>query len=262
MATKKKPQKPRDSSKPLEIPASPVLTGDVVLPKPLQPRERQLGRSTYFTPETRQTIVQTISAGGTDKDACAMAMVATGTFAEWLEIAAAIAQEDWESPYVIDKDLSLPETRLAFTEFAQQVEKARAARRLQSVRTVIRAGGERWVHHLTGAIRTSPPPAITWINMGTGEIVYEPPDGPEYNPATQPAGWLREWSRVAWEYDGGSWQAEAWYLERRYPQDYGRAIHDVNLTLKQEDIQTMSDDELEAIAAGKRPRLRSGGNEG
>lgn len=33
-----------------------------------------------------------------------------------------------------------------------------------------------------------------------------------------------------------SWQAAAWKLERRYPQDYGRTIQDHNVTVRHEDM--------------------------
>lgn len=33
-----------------------------------------------------------------------------------------------------------------------------------------------------------------------------------------------------------SWQAAAWKLERRYPQDYGRTIQDHNVTVRREDL--------------------------
>ena len=34
----------------------------------------------------------------------------------------------------------------------------------------------------------------------------------------------------------GNWQAAAWKLERRYPQDYGRTIQDHNVTVRREDL--------------------------
>lgn len=48
----------------------------------------------------------------------------------------------------------------------------------------------------------------------------------------------------------GTWQAAAWKLERRYPQDYGRTVQDHNIKAKI-DITSMSDEELEKIARGE-----------
>lgn len=45
----------------------------------------------------------------------------------------------------------------------------------------------------------------------------------------------------------GNWQAAAWKLERRYPEQYGRTVVDQRV----KDLSKLSDEELEAIAKGK-----------
>lgn len=38
--------------------------------------------------------------------------------------------------------------------------------------------------------------------------------------------------------EGDHWQAAAWWLERRYPHDFGRTVQDHNVTVKHEEIIT------------------------
>ena len=45
----------------------------------------------------------------------------------------------------------------------------------------------------------------------------------------------------------GNWQAAAWKLERRYPEQYGRSVVENRIR----DLSRLSDEELEAIAKGK-----------
>lgn len=59
-------------------------------------------------------------------------------------------------------------------------------------------------------------------------------------------GWLGKIERAANE---GAWQAAAWKLERRYPETYGRTVHDQ----RNFDYSKATDAELEAIARGESP---------
>lgn len=57
-------------------------------------------------------------------------------------------------------------------------------------------------------------------------------------------GWLGKIERSA---NDGNWQAAAWKLERRYPRDYGRTVHEqriVNLTPA--DAEKLSTEDLDA----------------
>lgn len=214
-------------------------------------KPKPMGQPSRFVPEVRQTIVQTLMAGATIRDACDMAGVGQSTFYSWMEIGDAVATGTVVEHMPVDA-----QTWPAYQEFMEQVKKAMSAQRVSAVRTVIKAGQERWIHHLTGTIRTSPPPSVTWYNM-RGDLVFDDP-GDEYDKDRNPSGWMREWSRDAWDYDGGSWQAQAWWLERRHPQEYGRSVQDLNLHLKENDLKKMSDEELEEIASGGAKRLKAG----
>jgi len=50
----------------------------------------------------------------------------------------------------------------------------------------------------------------------------------------------------------GDWRADAWFLERRYPQDYGRNVTEVTGAnggpIKHMDVTKLSDDELRTLA--------------
>jgi len=45
--------------------------------------------------------------------------------------------------------------------------------------------------------------------------------------------WLAKIEQAATD---GAWQAAAWKLERRYPQQYGRTVQDHNVNVRREDI--------------------------
>jgi hypothetical protein len=57
--------------------------------------------------------------------------------------------------------------------------------------------------------------------------------------------WLAKIEQAASE---GNWQAAAWKLERRYPEQYGRRVQDVRARI---DVRELTDEELEAIAKGQ-----------
>lgn len=59
--------------------------------------------------------------------------------------------------------------------------------------------------------------------------------------------WLKKIETAA---NKGNWAAAAWKLERRYPRDYGRQVHELTGKVQIEDVSKLSDDELEAIVAG------------
>ena len=59
-------------------------------------------------------------------------------------------------------------------------------------------------------------------------------------------GWLAKIEKAANE---GTWQAAAWKLERRYPEQYGRQVTSVQHSGKV-DVSKLSDDELRAIVEG------------
>lgn len=59
-------------------------------------------------------------------------------------------------------------------------------------------------------------------------------------------GWLAKIEKAA---NDGNWQAAAWKLERRYPQEYGRTVQDHNIKAKL-DLSSLPDEELERIARG------------
>lgn len=48
--------------------------------------------------------------------------------------------------------------------------------------------------------------------------------------------WLYRIEQAA---NGGTWQAAAWKLERRYPNDYGRTVSDVNANVSGEIVTTL-----------------------
>lgn len=66
-------------------------------------------------------------------------------------------------------------------------------------------------------------------------------------------GWLLKIEQAA---NNGQWQAAAWKLERRYPQEYGRTVVQQEQAMTPEQLAAMTDDELDAYIA-KRERLQS-----
>lgn len=61
-------------------------------------------------------------------------------------------------------------------------------------------------------------------------------------------GWLAKIEKAA---NDGNWQAAAWKLERRYPNDYGRQrIDNYNLNV---DLSRATDEQLQRIANGEHP---------
>lgn len=60
-------------------------------------------------------------------------------------------------------------------------------------------------------------------------------------------GWLAKIEQAA---SNGHWQAAAWKLERRYPNDYGRTVVSQDTPpLTPDQLQQMTDDELDAYIA-------------
>lgn len=53
---------------------------------------------------------------------------------------------------------------------------------------------------------------------------------------TAAVGWLAKIEKAASE---GSWQAAAWKLERRYPQDYGRTVQEHHIILEGEGLANL-----------------------
>jgi transposase len=75
---------------------------------------------------------------------------------------------------------------------------------------------------------------------------------PEFSEAVKEAegaaavGWLAKIEKAANE---GTWQAAAWKLERRYPREYGRTVVTQEQSLTPEQLEAMSDDELDRYIA-------------
>ena len=59
-------------------------------------------------------------------------------------------------------------------------------------------------------------------------------------------GWLAKIEQAA---NNGHWQAAAWKLERRYPQEYGRTVQTQEQAITPEQLAGMTDDELEQYIA-------------
>lgn len=60
-------------------------------------------------------------------------------------------------------------------------------------------------------------------------------------------GWLAKIEKAA---NDGTWQAAAWKLERRYPQEYGRTVQEHHIKL---DWERLSESQLRRLAAGEPP---------
>lgn len=171
-----------------------------------------VGRPSLFTPEIRQIITRALTGGASVDDACGLAGVAVGTFYEWQAIGRAILAG-------VEHDRIPPEParQQEFAEFAEQVKRAQASRRLRAVGVIVGVAQDKWIHRKTGVIRTEPPPPITWLNTKTGEMLFTDPT------ALDPTGaWEKEWSGETWELKPGVWQAAGWYLERSDPANWRR----------------------------------------
>lgn len=75
---------------------------------------------------------------------------------------------------------------------------------------------------------------------------------PEFSDALKEAegkaavGWLAKIEKAA---NDGAWQAAAWKLERRYPNNYGKSVvANTNMTI---DMSQLSDEQLERVANGE-----------
>lgn len=174
---------------------------------------KRRGRSSIFSEKVRKDILAALQAGATNQDACAVAGVGVATFYEWLAIGNAALNNTKHARMPRDAD-----ARLAFAEFTESVKKAQATARFRGVATIQSAGQDRWVHAVTGEIRTKVPPPVTWMNKRTGELLFE-------NPASlsESSGeWEKQWSGEVWRCERGDWKALAWYLERSDFEHWGR----------------------------------------
>lgn len=169
------------------------------------------GRKRIFTPEIRKTIVQAVRGGLSNTDACNMAGIGERTLYEWLAIGEAVI--DGRTHRRMPKET---EIRAAFAQFAQEYKAALAQGNLARVTQINRAAQDTWTHVKTGAIRFTAPPAVTWMNTQTGELVFDDPTG------VLPGEWERQFSGTAWTHRRGEWQAAAWYLERTDPDNWSR----------------------------------------
>lgn len=199
-----------------------------------------VGRPTLFVPEVRATIVNTLIAGASNKDACAQAGISEETFYEWMRVARSI---EGDLPY--KNKPNDPDLQREFSEFSEAVKKAKAQQRLRAIANIVKAGQERWIHRRTGQVRTIVPPPITWLNEATGEIVFTDPTG--YDAQGK---WTRNWSGDVWSYDGGTWQAHAWFVERSDPANWSQKTRH-EITLRPDELEGLSDEELALIARGQ-----------
>lgn len=188
-------------------------------------KTNKVGRkSLFFTvPSIRGEIVNNLKAGASMKDSAALAGVGEATFHEWVQIGE--AHIDGVDHRRMPQSIA---DREEFAEFARQIKNGVAhARRIQ-IENVRRSGLNYWRHRLTGIVIYTAPKPITYVNIATGEISYQAPEGFDPNAPAKDAQFLKQWSGEAWEEVSGTWQASAWFLERSDPESWGR-IHNTHM---------------------------------
>lgn len=84
-----------------------------------------------------------------------------------------------------------------------------------------------------------------WMNLGaSGKAPYRE-FCQEVKRVTAEVGLL--WVGIIQESAPKTWQAAAWLLERRFPEQYGRTIHD----LRNYDVTSLTDEQLMLLAQGE-----------
>lgn len=174
--------------------------------------ENKGGRKSLFTPEARKAIIQAVRGGSSNADACNMAGISERTLYEWLQIGEAVTEGKDHRRMPNDQT-----SRDEFAQFAHEIKMASGQGNLARVSQIIRAGQDTWTHNMTGAVRLTPPPPVTWMDVSTGQLIFDNPDDGIY-----PSQWERQWSGEVWRRERGAWQALAWHAERSDPDNWGR----------------------------------------
>jgi transposase len=170
---------------------------------------RYQGRPTKLTPERQEKIVNAIASGVYFETACAYAGITATCGHLWLQRGRGI--------HPTRSQLSI------YVNFVNAVEKAQADSEALRVARIKQAGQGGQV--LKEEIIEIPGEIITKAN---GEIIERP--------TTQ---------EIRRTYSQAQWQADAWYLERRYPQRWGRQDRiDIHLFIEREVERIRNDAEL------------------
>lgn len=164
-----------------------------------------------------RAIIDALKSGATLKDASAMAGIGEATLHLWIGIGEAYNDERGHPrmPHEIKQ-------REVYGNLALEIAKARTIARRLVLGNIRRAGQASWTHKETGEIVYTQPKPVTWTNKETGETSFE-------MPLEDVEQWEQELSGKVWHYDAGQWQANAWFMERSDPDNWGRTVKDVNI---------------------------------
>ena len=124
-------------TEPKKVPAKKSVQKDVQKPVQKKATKKTVGRDTKLTPERQETILEALKTGCYIETACLYAGISVATMYNWFE-----RGKRERERLAVFSDQSVSETEVAFLEFLEAVEKARATAELRAVAQIQKAASE------------------------------------------------------------------------------------------------------------------------